>query len=86
LWAGRRHTTPVITPNVFDDPRWEQWVWLGDQFHYRACWSFPVLARSGNAILGTFAMYYPDRREATPRDLELASLLSRTAAHVISRH
>src|SRR5262245_759478 len=75
----------VITPDVFDEPRWKQWVWLADQFHYRACWSFPLLAASGKT-LGSFALYYPERREATPRDLELVSLLSRTAASIISRH
>ena len=76
---------PVVTPDVLDEPRWKQWVWLADQFQYRACWSFPVLAPSGKA-LGSFAMYYTDAREATPRDLELASLLGRTAASIIARN
>jgi GAF domain-containing protein len=74
---------PVITPDVRDDPRWKEWVWLAEQFQYRACWSFPVLAPSGKA-LGTFAMYYADPREASPRDLELAALLGRTAANIMA--
>jgi hypothetical protein len=75
---------PVLTPDVFQEPLWKPWVWLADRFKYRACWSFPIVAPSGKA-LGSFAMYYPDRREATPRDVEVAGLLSRTAASIILR-
>jgi hypothetical protein len=76
---------PVVTPDVFAEVRWKPWAWLAEQFQYRACWSFPLVTQSGT-VLGSFAMYHPDRREATPRDLELASLLSRTAAGIILHH
>lgn len=76
---------PVITPDVTEEPRWRQWLWLAEQFDYRACWSFPVSTSSGK-IMGTFAMYYQEPREATPRDLDLAAVLTRTAATIISRH
>jgi len=36
--------------------------------------------------MGSFAMYYRDPREATPRDLDLAAVLTRSAATIISRH
>ena len=75
----------IITPDVIEEPRWKQWVWLAEKFHYRACWSFPVATSSGK-ILGSFAMYYGEPREAAPRDLDLASVLTRTAAAIISRH
>jgi GAF domain-containing protein len=75
---------PVITPDVAKEPRWKQWLWLAEQFGYRACWSFPVSASSGE-IVGTFAVYYEEPREATPRDFDLAALLTRTAAGIISR-
>jgi GAF domain-containing protein len=75
----------VVTQDVFEEPRWKQWAWLAEQFGYRACWSFPVLAPSGKA-LGSFAMYYPEPREAKSRDLEVAALLTRTAASIISCH
>jgi len=82
LAAARRE--PIISPDVNDDPRWAPWRWLAERFSYRACWSFPVVAPSSE-VLGTFAMYYAEPREATARDVEIASLLSRTAAAVISR-
>ena len=76
---------PIITPDVSGEPRWKEWVWLAKEFGYRACWSFPVETPSGK-VLGSFAMYYAEPREATPRDIDLASVLTRTAAMIISRH
>ena len=76
---------PVITPDVTEEPRWKQWLWLAEQFDYRACWSFPLAGYSGK-IMGSFAMYYQKPREATPRDLDLAGVLTRTAAGIIGRH
>ena len=76
---------PIITPDVSGEPRWKEWLWLAKEFGYRACWSFPVATSSGK-VLGSFAMYYAKPREATPRDVDLASVLTRTAAMIISRH
>ena len=76
---------PIITSDVSGDPRWKGWLWLAKEFGYRACWSFPVATSSG-IVLGSFAMYYAQPREATPRDVDLASVLTRTAATIISRH
>jgi hypothetical protein len=76
---------PILTPDVSQEPRWKQWLWLAEEFDYRACWSFPIATASGE-VLGSFAMYYGQPREATPRDLDLASLLTRTAATIIARH
>jgi GAF domain-containing protein len=73
----------VITPDVSKEPRWEQWLWLANKFDYRACGSFPVAVSSGK-VLGSFAMYYKEPRGATPRDLDLISVLTRTAATIIS--
>jgi two-component system, chemotaxis family, CheB/CheR fusion protein len=66
---------PVITRDVR----------LAEEFHYRACWSFPVAIGPGK-VLGSFAMYYEGPREPTMRDLDLASFLTRTAATIISRN
>jgi hypothetical protein len=49
---------------------------------WRACWSFPVETSAGK-ILGTFAMYYKEPREATQRDLDLATTLTRAASLII---
>ncbi|SAK86992.1 GAF sensor-containing diguanylate cyclase/phosphodiesterase [Caballeronia calidae] len=76
---------PVITPDVDGEPRWKEWLWLARQHGYRACWSFPVETSSGK-VIGTFAMYHPEPREATARDHELATRLGHSAAIIISRH
>jgi GAF domain-containing protein len=75
---------PVITPDVTEEPRRKQWLWLAEQFDYRVCWSFPVSASSGK-IMGSFAIYYQEPREATQHDLDLAAVLTRTATSIISR-
>jgi len=74
---------PIITRDVTEEPLWKPWLWLAQQFDYRACWSFPV-ETPARKIVGTFAMYYRDPREATPRDLDLAATITRTAAIMIS--
>ncbi len=80
------HTAqPVITPDVTREPRWKQWLWLAEKYDYRGCWSFPVETSVGK-IVGTFAMYFKEPREATARDRELASLLAQAAGIIISRH
>lgn len=75
---------PIITPDVVEEPRWKPWLWLAKEFDYRACWSFPVETFTGK-VVGTFAMYYRDPTEATPRDVDFAALLTRTAAPIILR-
>lgn len=76
---------PRITPDVYEDSLWKPWLWLAEQYEYRGCWSFPVKTSKGNA-LGTFAMYFKEPREAKPRDLQLANVLTNAAAIIISRH
>jgi PAS domain S-box-containing protein len=76
---------PVITPDVAREPRWKRWLWLAEQYGYRASWSFPVETSAGT-IVGTFAMYFKEPREATSRDRDLAALLAQAAGIIISRH
>lgn len=76
---------PRITPDVCEDPLWEPWLWLAEQYDYRACWSFPVMTSTGKAI-GTFAMYFKEPRQTTSRDLQLANVLTNAAAIIISRN
>jgi GAF domain-containing protein len=68
---------PVVTPDVSEEPRWKPWLWLAEQFRYRACWSFPISISSGK-VLGSFAVYYPERRDAASSDLDFASVLTRS--------
>ncbi|HEU5254820.1 MAG TPA: GAF domain-containing protein [Vicinamibacterales bacterium] len=80
------HTgVPVLTADVNTDPRWAAWLWLAEQFGYRGCWSFPIRTEGGTFV-GTFAIYWPQPREATPLDLDFAAVLTQTAAIIIARH
>lgn len=76
---------PVITPDVTKEPRWQPWLWLAEQYNYRACWSFPVETSAGK-IISTFAMYFPEPREPTNREIEIANILTQTAATIIARY
>jgi PAS domain S-box-containing protein len=75
---------PVITPDVEDEPRWKPWLWLAREYKYRACWSFPVRT-DGGPILGTLAWYFEEPRQPSPREKQLAAVLTHTAAIIISR-
>jgi two-component sensor histidine kinase/CheY-like chemotaxis protein len=75
----------VLTSDVRNDPRWEPWLWMAAKFGYRGCWSFPIHT-AVRRFAGTFALYWPEPREATPHDTERAGMITQTAAIIISRH
>ncbi|MBV9415400.1 MAG: GAF domain-containing protein, partial [Solirubrobacterales bacterium] len=79
-WTGR----PVITPDVNEAPEWEPWRRLAAEHAYRAVWSFPIETTAGK-VVGTLAFYLGSPREATARDHELAAVITRAAAIIISR-
>jgi GAF domain-containing protein len=58
---------------------------MAERFDYRGCWSFPIHSAAGKFV-GSFAMYWRQPRQATARDLELASLLGGTASIIIAQH
>ena len=55
----------VIVTDILQDPLWESYREVVEPYGFRACWSTPILAHSGNT-LGTFAMYYREPRIPTP--------------------
>jgi GAF domain-containing protein len=76
---------PVVTTDVREEPLWKPWQWLAEQFGYRGCWSFPILA-AGGTFIASLAIYSQHPRSATKRETELASLLTQTASIIISQH
>lgn len=76
---------PVITVDVRKEPRWQPWLWLAEEHGFRAVWSFPTKSAAGR-VVGTFAVYFREPREATPRDHEFADALTQTAAIIIAQH
>ena len=75
----------VLTTDVRSDPRWEPWLWMAARFGYRGCWSFPIHA-ADRRLAGTFTLYWPEPREATANDTELAGRITQTAAMIMARH
>lgn len=76
---------PSLTADVRQDVRWKAWVGLADEYGYRGCWTFPVRTAGGRPV-GTFAVYWPEPREACPEDVEHVEIILPTAAIIISRH
>jgi two-component system, chemotaxis family, CheB/CheR fusion protein len=77
--------SPILTPDVFKEPRWKHWLYMAEEHDFRGCWSFPIKT-SENKAVGTFAMYFREPREATPRDLALADVVTQAAAVIITNH
>ncbi|MCE4226227.1 GAF domain-containing protein [Methylobacterium sp. C25] len=75
---------PVIATDIATNPHWADYREIALAHGLRACWSMPILAADGR-VLGTFANYYREPREPTERDLEVISMVTRTAAIAIER-
>lgn len=75
---------PVLTPDVLEEPRWQDWRWLAKEHGFRACWSFPIETTGGN-VVGTFAMYHREPQRARTADRRAASLVTSAAAIIIAR-
>lgn len=58
---------PVIVEDIATDPRWVDYRDAALPHGLRACWSTPIISPT-KELLGTFAMYYTERR--TPNDTE----------------
>ena len=75
---------PVFVSDIETDPLWADFKTVALPHGLRACWSTPIIT-AGPKILGTFAMYPREPREATVHDLVLVDLVTHTAAMVIDR-
>jgi PAS domain S-box-containing protein len=75
---------PVLTRDVFDEPRWTPWLHLASGYGFRGCWSFPIATRDGSPI-GTLALYFPAARVPAPDDLALAEVVTQAAGIIIAR-
>ena len=74
----------VYVADIATDPLWTDFRDLALAHGLRACWSTPILSSAG-VLQGTFAMYYREPREPTAADLEVVSLVTRTASLVMER-
>jgi PAS domain S-box-containing protein len=60
----------VISIDISTDPLWEDCRQLAMSHGLHAAWSQPLLSKNGE-LLGTFAMYYNERKEPSESELRL---------------
>jgi PAS domain S-box-containing protein len=80
--AGRE---TVVAADITQDPRWTShpdYLKIALECGFRACWSTPILSAKGE-LLGTLALYYKERREPLPRDLDLIKQATNLASIAI---
>jgi PAS domain S-box-containing protein len=75
---------PVVVTDILDDPLWEAYRDVAKPYGFRACWSTPILANSGNA-LGSFAMYYREPRSPIPAETRALEMATHLAGIAIER-
>ena len=59
----------VVVEDIASHPFWADYALLAAQARLAACWSQPVCSANGQ-VLGTFAIYYRERRAPDASDLE----------------
>lgn len=75
----------VVAADITQDPLWTShpdYLKIAVECGLRACWSTPILSAKGE-LLGTFALYYKERREPSPRDLDLIKQVTHLASIAI---
>jgi PAS domain S-box-containing protein len=75
---------PVIVTDILQDPLWEPYRDVAEPYGFRACWSTPILAHSGNA-LGSFAMYYREPRSPSATETRALEMATHLAGIAIER-
>ncbi|MBD2425179.1 PAS domain S-box protein [Phormidium sp. FACHB-1136] len=75
---------PVIVTDITTDPLWDDYRDLALAHGLRACWSVPIISRSGQ-VLGTFAQYHPTPYHPTAQDEVLVDTAVKLAALAIDQ-
>jgi PAS domain S-box-containing protein len=75
---------PVVVTDILQDPLWEPYRVVAEPYGFRACWSTPILAPSGQA-LGSFAMYYREPRSPSPAETRALEMATHLAGIAIER-
>src|SRR5436190_20893549 len=78
MWRGK----PVIVTDIATDPLWEEYRNFAWAIGVSACWSTPILSRKGK-VLGSFAMYYRDKRGPSENERSLTDVATKLASRAI---
>ena len=75
---------PVFVEDIETDPKWVDYRSIALPHGLRACWSTPILATDGR-VLGTFALYYSERRLPREQERDLIARATHLAGIAIER-
>ena len=73
---------PVIVTDISTDPLWEEYRNFAWAIGVAACWSTPIMS-SKRKVLGSFAMYYRERRGPKGREWRLTEVATKLASRAI---
>lgn len=76
---------PVYVSDIPNDPIWADYRHLTAPYGLCAAWSKPLLSKKGE-VMGTFAVYYREKRSPKPFELELIENVSQVAGIAIERY
>lgn len=77
---------PVVAADVATDAHWVDFRDVALEHDLRSCWSTPILAADGGAVLGTFAVYRSEAWEPDESAIRLVSRFTYLAAVAIGHH
>jgi|GEM_PF-244403 len=72
----------VVVSDIATDPLWKNFKDLALAHGLHACWSTPIFSSSGK-VLGTFAFYYGNVHTPSQQDIEIVSMLSKSAGLIV---
>ena len=78
MWRGE----PVVVTDIATDPLWEEYRNFAWAIGVAACWSTPIMSSKGK-VLGSFAMYYREKRGPNDDERYLTNVATRLAAKAI---
>lgn len=81
LYYGRR----IIVKDIETDPLWAPYKQEILPLGYKACWSTPFFSEDG-ITLGTFGIYYKEKREPQPHEIAILDAASYLASVVVKHH
>ena len=73
----------VVVSDIPHDPLWQPYLALVAPHGLRACWAMPILHQE--QVLGSFAMYYRERRRPSPEELRLIDVALHIGGIAIGR-
>ncbi|GAA0466408.1 sensor domain-containing phosphodiesterase [Alkalibacillus silvisoli] len=76
----------VITSNIKDDEKWDQFRHAVNDLGLKSCWSIPIYTPETNQIAGVFAMYSKHIKEPEEDELETVRSFKELISLIISNY